>query len=392
MVIVILGTTVCGLLLWSQYKNVKLTHPSALLWLLASVAMCFGLIAFGIALVLVGVLLRAPLPLKSTEELPNRIVRVYLPGLFVVAALIFLSFVLLGPAFVSAAKETLNYLFNYPDVYYKVVRPWLDTIPITTVVMVTLLTPLLWVSVAQRKETSEQLTPTRYLFSILIILALLVGLLKQPYHITRYTYFLYPIVLVLASMSIVRLSRRIDRRSPRWAPFIMVGGLAILFVTEDFGVEHLVRINEPEVRYRLQYDDVLAGHYYKRWDFRGAAEFTNEHLSPNDKVLVFHQTLPHYLDQTDGIFIRKFSKTHSIVWGCGGTRELWSNAPLLDENHEVREFIETNKAATWLIMHTSQYRWRDPLESTLVQDFDLKPSYTSVDGNLAVYRVSGEEL
>ena len=392
LVIVTVGTIICALLLWSHYKDLELTHPSALLWLLASVAMCFGLISFGIALVLVGVLSHAPLPLKNPEQLRKRLLHVYIPGLVLLAIVIFLSFALIEPDFVSAAKGSLNYLFNYPDVYYKVVRPWLDAIPVTTVLLGALVIPLFWLSLKRSDEELNRLTPARYLFSILVALVLLVGLLKQPYNITRYTYFLYPIVLVLASISIVRLSRRIDRRSSRWAPFIMVGALAILFVTEDFGVEHLVRINEPEVRYRLQYDDALAGHYYTRWDFRGAAEFTNEHLSPDDKVLVFHQALAYYLNQTDGIFIRKGSTIHSIVWGCGGTRELWSNAPLLDENHEVREFIETNKAATWLIMHTSQYPWRDPLEADLIETFDLKPSYTSVDGNLAVYRVSGEEI
>lgn len=392
LIIAAVGIVAFGLLLWSHYKDVNLTHPSALLWLLASVAMCFGLISFGIALVLIGVFSRSPPPLKHTELLQDRLLHVYVPGLAVLATVIFLSVALIAPDFVPAAKDTLNYLFNYPDVYYKIVQPWLDAIPVTTVMLAALLIPLFWLSVKQSDEELKWLAPARYLFSVLVALVLLVGLLKQPYEVTRYTYFLYPIVLVLASTSVVRLSRRIGRRSPRWSPFIMVGGLAVLFVSEDFGVEHLIRINEPEVRYRLQYDDDLAGHYYKRWDFRGVGEYTNQHLGPNDNVMVFHQALAYYLHETDGIFVRKGSKIHSNVWGCGGTRELWSNAPLLDESHEVREFIETSKAATWLIMHTSQYPWRDPLEADLIETFDLKPSYTSVDGNLAVYRVSGEEL
>ena len=392
LIIAAVGIVAFGLLLWSHYKDVNLTHPSALLWLLASVAMCFGLISFGIALVLIGVFSRSPPPLKHTELLQDRLLHVYVPGLAVLATVIFLSVALIAPDFVPAAKDTLNYLFNYPDVYYKIVQPWLDAIPVTTVMLAALLIPLFWLSVKQSDEELKWLAPARYLFSVLVALVLLVGLLKQPYEVTRYTYFLYPIVLVLASTSVVRLSRRIGRRSPRWSPFIMVGGLAVLFVSEDFGVEHLIRINEPEVRYRLQYDDDLAGHYYKRWDFRGVGEYTNQHLGPNDNVMVFHQALAYYLHETDGIFVRKGSKIHSNVWGCGGTRELWSNAPLLDESHEVREFIETSKAATWLIMHTSQYPWRDPLEADLIETFDLKPCYTSVDGNLAVYRVSGEEL
>jgi hypothetical protein len=390
--LVILGAIVCGLLLWSQYKNTKLAHPSALLWLFALVAICFGLIAFGIALVLVGLLSQAPLPLKNTQQLPRQIVNVYAPGLVVVAALFFLSFTLTAPDFVVAAKSALNYLLNYPNVYYKVVRPWLLAIPVTTIVMATMLIPLLWVSLAPSKERSSSLTSTRYLFSILIGLALMVGLLDQPYRISRYTYFLYPVVLVLASISIVQIAQHVEHRYGLRSPLVLIAAFGILVLTEDFGITHLVRINDPVVRYRLDYNDDLAAHYYKRWDIRGVAEYTNQHLGPDDRVLVFHQSLAHYLDQTDGIFVRKGSKIHSIIWGCGGTRELWSNASLLDEDHEVYEIIETNKAATWLIMHTQEYRSRDPLEADLIETFDLKPSYTSVDGNLAVYRVSGEEV
>jgi hypothetical protein len=390
-IIIIVGTIAFALLLWTHYKEVRLTHPSAILWLLASVVMSFGLISFGIALALLGGLMHAPLPLKNTTHLRKRLIQIYVPGLILLATIIFLGVTIVATDFVSAAKSTLNYVFNYPDVYYKIVRPWLHTIPITTVVLATLVVPLFWSSVKQTDEQLNWLAPSRYLFSILIALVLLVGLLKQPYVTTRYTYFLYPVVLVLASMSIVRLARRMSRQFSPWAPLFMIGGLAVFLITEDWGVGHLVRINEPEVRYRLRYDDKLAGHYYKRWDFRGVGEYTNLRIGPDDNVIVFHQALPHYLRRTDGIFIRKGSTIHSIVWGCGGTRELWSNAPLLDEEHEVRQLIDSNKAATWLIMHTSLYPWRDKLEADLATTYSLTPNYTSVDGNLAVYRISGEE-
>jgi hypothetical protein len=387
--VLVLGTIAFVLLSWSLRGNLRLNHPSFLLWGIAMAAVCFGLIAFGLALILVAALAQAPSPLRKGARLTAQLVRVYIVGVIILTSLVFLTFTLAERDFMVATKQALNYLFNYPNVYYKVARPWFQAIPITTSVMSALLIPLLWIILRPRSKPSEQFTPIRYLFTILAILLLLVGLLNQPYHISRYTYFLYPVILLLASASFVWLAQRVGGRFPRNVQGIIVGGLALLLLTEDFGAEHLLGINEPDVRYRLRYGENLAGHFYKRWDFRGSAQFVNDRLDAHDRVLVFHQPLPRYLDRTDGIFLRRGSTNHSLVWGCGGTKDLWSNAPLLDEDHEVFGIIQQSQAATWLIMHTPHYRWRDPLEDRLVEQFRLQPEHTSIDGNLAVYRVSG---
>jgi hypothetical protein len=318
----------------------------------------------------------------------GQLVRNYAPGLVVLTTIIFLNVVAVGPDFISAAKNALNYLFNYPDVYYKILQPWLSAIPITTVLLAALIAPLFLLSLGDNRINSGQLDPTRYLFSILIVLVLLVGALKQPYISTRYTYFLYPILLVLASVSIRELTRKTFQTAPRRARWIIISIPVLFLFTEDFSAKHLIRINEPDIRFRLQYSHALSAHYYNRWDFRNTGDYINRQISPGEDVIVFHQALAHYLHQIDGIFIRKGSTIHSIVWGCGGTRELWSNAPLLDENHEVYERIMSGVKGTWLIMHTPQDPWRDPLETELIDRFELEPRYISIDGNLAVYYLS----
>lgn len=394
-VAIALGISLLGLLLWSNYRNLRLTHPSAMLWLIALSAICFGAISLGAALLLIGVLLRAPIPVRDAGELQKRIQRYYLPGLVLLAILVLVNAIVAGPDMYAAAKDALNYLFNFPDVYYKVVSPWLGAIPLTSIALSLILIPLLWTSLRQRyEEVTQSALAIRYLFAVLIALVLLVGLLKQPYHISRYTFFLYPIVLLLAAVSIVGIARRIESLHSLPSSIVVFVAFAMLLFTEDFGFAHLASINEPVSRYRLDYNDDLAEHYYMRWDFRAVAEYTNEHAGPDDSIVVFHQALPHYLERTDGIFIREGGTIHSITWGCGGSRELWSNAPLLDTDDEVHKVIDSSRGNTWLIMRAPQFRWLDPLESFLVDSLELTPYFESVDGNLAVYRVpaaSGEE-
>lgn len=390
-IILILGTGLLVLFLWFNRHRIRISHPAALFWLLALVVFAFGLVAFGVALVAAGILLRAPVPLETTAG-PLRITKsTYALILVALTAAVMIAAVYSAAGFTEGAKDGLRYLFNYPDVYYKVLLPWMRAIPLTTVWLAMLLLPVLWLVWKNRSDVSDRFLTIRYLLALLIILVLLVGILLQPYRISRYTYFLYPVLLILASVGAVYLVRLAGNRSRPLAfaaaLWLFVGFLA----TEDYGIRHLIAINDEEIRYRLSYDDALAAHYYNRWDFRGAAEFTNVRLSDGDRVVVFHQVLPHYLDRVDGYFIRAGTSIHSIVWGCGGDRELWSSAPLLDENSEVRDIIRQAPGTVWLLMRTPAYEWRDPLEIFLVERFDLQPEYVSVDGNLGVYAIRPEK-
>jgi hypothetical protein len=149
----------------------------------------------------------------------------------------------------------------------------------------------------------------------------------------------------------------------------------------------LIHINDPGIRYRISYDDELAEHYYIRWDFRAAALFVNERLTPDDSVIVFEQPLPHYLERTSGIYIPEGSNKQSMVWGCGGKLDLWSNKPLLD-TEDVYDLIKHAQGNVWLIVRTAAYRFRDPLESSLPEQYGLEPEYETQDGHLAVYRMT----
>jgi hypothetical protein len=375
------GLFFLGLLLWRDRSAIRVSHLSAIYWAFAAVSACFGLLGLAFGLTIAALLLRLPSPLAKTPTFTIFVLVAVWPA--ALTALFWLD----GDGLLGSVKKAVSYVFNYPDVYHLVVRPWLQAIPVTTTMLGFLAALQLRMLLAKpHSPSSDELTVQRYVAASLILLFMLAALFYQPYTITRYTYFLYPLLLVFAAISIVSWSAFLFERTPLLRAGMFVPVLLLFTFTEDFDVGHLVDINEPRIRYRSAYDEELAGHYYFRWDFRGAASFVNERQAPNDTIITFSEPLPHYLRRTSGIYIEPDSRKESNVWACDGTKDLWSNAPLLDDEAVLR-LITQASGNVWLIARTAAYRSRHPLEASLPEQYHVEPEFVSQDGHLAVYRL-----
>lgn len=379
------GLLLTGWLLWRHRTALRATSPAIVLWIPAVASCGFGLIGLGVGLGAAGLLLNLPSPVSLTR--PRR--RSQIGWLAVLLtfwlAVVSCTFLLDGAGAITSIRKALRYTLDYPDVYFKIVRPWRRTIPATTVLLGTaMLWSLRTALVSSHDLERNEAETLRFLFAVLILMALGTALLWQPYAITRYTYYLYPLILVLSSAGIAALAGKL-----RSGLAIVAACIAGLFlIAEDFRLDHLVRINDPEIRYRTEYGPLLGAHYYLRLDYRGAAAYVNERLLPNESVVAFDLPLPHYLRWTSAIFIRKGTDVHARVASCGGTRERWSNAPLLARDEEMYGLIDRAQGDVWLVMRTAAFKHRDPLESSLPQRYGVTPKFTSQDGHLAVFRIS----
>lgn len=389
--IVAMGACLLGLAVWRYRGQIRAAHPASIFWFIALLCFCAGFITFGVALVLAGRLMKLPSPVRVID-VGTRSTSGWLAAIFFLwLAVLVVSFQLGGADLLSSTKDALRYILNFPDVYYKIVSPWMQAVPFTAVYLLILAAVAFGLTLRSQHNASPKASVLGYLFAALLLLTLLVGLLQQPYATTRYTYFLYPVFIILASVGLAALSgTRRTRRGSRF--FAAVALMSVLFIfAEDFQLSHLARINKPEIRYRTVYSMPLAAHYYLRWDFRSAAFHVNANLLPSDNVIVFEQPLPHYLNRTTGIFARDGSAIYNMVQGCGGERDLWSNAPLLHQESDVQQLIDETKGRVWLIVRTDKYAFRDPLEWLLIERYELNPEFVSQDGYLAVYKIGTSE-
>ncbi len=112
----------------------------------------------------------------------------------------------------GAGVRSIERLFGFPDVYDAVIRPWGHTVPVLSLALALALGYLY----SRTVLTRETGTPVAVLLSLVIVITLMVGAKPAERIETRYTFFLYPLLIVLAVSALLMLLERLRvlRRMP----------------------------------------------------------------------------------------------------------------------------------------------------------------------------------
>ena len=218
-----------------------------------------------------------------------------------------------------------QHLGGFPRVFDEIVRPWGRTMPGLTV-GVSLLGAALGLFVIVRRP--NQSAVIRTLMALLLVLILAVGA-RAPGRIeTRYTFFLYPLVMALGFTGILVLIE--SWLGPSQAAAAIGAALALLFfgLSEDFKPEHIAHIASWPVNFRLGMTAIEAAHYYPRSDYRLAAVWLKQHVRPGDDVIIGIPSIDPYYRAND--FFLQSDDDRFEDYACReGTVERWTNLPLL---------------------------------------------------------------
>ena len=233
-------------------------------------------------------------------------------------------------------KKLLVILFKYPDVFEQIVYPWMLTIPIVTVMAFFLI--CFGVIEAFSKQVQDRLG-YRFLASILVILCLFVGIIRTSYHETRYTFFLYPIIILLVSGSMYRGAELLWGNKKHILVALFV--LTYLVFSEDFGISHMRKIDSKDVHFRLIYDFSKAKHYLIRVDYRTAAEIVNKEINDGDIVVTNLTPIDYYLKKRfDYYYLDARSGEFFGRVAYAGTRDLWTNSKLIYEEGALWTIVD----------------------------------------------------
>lgn len=292
-------------------------------------------------------------------------------------------------------KKILLILFNYPDIYSKIIRPWMQTIPVLTVISSLI---IIFGTLEFFKKPFEQGIRYRLLCSLIIILCLFVSTVNLPYHETRYTFFLYPIIILLLTDSMIRLAKFVSPNPIKSASMLVIFTLTFCGLTEDFGIDHMKKIDSKEVNFRLDYGPSRTRHYYTRRDYRTPALTINEQIKDGDIVISLLTPPDYYLKHLDYIYIDSRSKRLPGVVACSGTKELWSNANLIYKEANLWHILDHHPSTVWIIAASDTPRYSSgksvemprklrAISEKISQRYNLHPYKTSVDGMIDVYKV-----
>ena len=240
-------------------------------------------------------------------------------------------------------------LIGFPDVLEMIARPWGQAVPILGLSILVLLV----VAAGRAIFAGAATTPTeRALLVVALVMVLFVGAASAPRLETRYSFFLYPLLLLLALAMLLHVVGFLSRKS-LVAPLLGVVAAATWFaLTEDFQPRHLVNIDSPEINFRQGMKPRVRSHYYGRGDIRATAQWLSAHAKqPGDLVISGPgiASLDFYFPEIDFVYIHP-SDGRLRAWSCKrGTVERWSNLPMVFRPAELETLIQASPR-TYLVI------------------------------------------
>ncbi|MEO7773499.1 MAG: hypothetical protein ABIT36_09280 [Steroidobacteraceae bacterium] len=247
----------------------------------------------------------------------------------------------------QATVIVLYQLIRFPAVIAEIARPFAATVPVLGFVLLATLVLLLW---RQITFVTELRNAERALLVLVVVMLLAIGASGPPRHETRYSVFLYPLMLLLLTAASMHVAGWFGNRQGRALALFLP--LALFFVTEDFNPKHLATITEPDTVFKRGMGGWMQGHLGEaRDDYRAVANWLESHASPETDVVINGvHGLDYYYPHTKSFFV-EYRSSNFADWSCSrGAVDRWTNLPLVYTVDGVRERIAHARRAfliTW---------------------------------------------
>jgi hypothetical protein len=239
-----------------------------------------------------------------------------------------------------------EHLGGFPHVFGEMLRPWARTLPLLTTGAILLLSALI-IRTSSRPLDESAVVST--LLIVLLVLMLAVGS-RSPGRIeTRYTFFLYPLILALCLCALMQFTEALLGRSPAALSLGALLGLAFFCSTEDFQPAHVARIDSRQVNFRIGMRGHFAEHYYPRDDNRLVGEWLTQHVRPTDAVIIGIPTIDQYYGHANFFFLESDDPRYESYACNAGMTERWTNLPLLYGADALATVVATGKRVFLLL-------------------------------------------
>jgi hypothetical protein len=278
--------------------------------------------------------------------------------------------------------------FSWPDLYMPVFRAWAYNMPILGIALGL---AIVWQIIRIRKRELGAVLCNPVLPILIVITTY--GFFPPIYSTTRYSYFLYPLLLCVFLLSCYQIgnliSKRLGIRKTISHGFVLSGILILFFISEDFNISHILNLRSEEVHYRMGRFERYSLHWYTRRDYLRPAEMVNKYRTDNDRVIVSSSiiTVSAYLNDGFAVFCPREDVIFPLISREKGTLEIWSNHRLLSTSDDVMEYT-FDADTVWLIVLdevNSEYLDPDLLWPDRIKSLEsFKPGY---DKRIKVLRI-----
>lgn len=280
---------------------------------------------------------------------------------------------------------TTTLLLRYPSIIWYVLGPFFQAIPRESL----LLFPVLLVGgiyVLRDVWRNGKISAPSLLLGVSILLILAQSALVTPEKSTRYTFFLYPALLLLFCHFCIQLPKLGKFKSALQTSLSLVLLGLFVLASENYYLPHLSAVSSAEYNFRMPYQRHLQFHFYQRYSFVDTANYVNDNLEADDQVILTTPGIDYYLDQLDFTFRDISSQRFRETSACSGDRYIWNDSPLIYTEQDLLAQIRRGKNATWIITGENGKGW-SPEDQMVSSHFKQYRVFTGRDDQVRVYRV-----
>jgi hypothetical protein len=215
-----------------------------------------------------------------------------------------------------------------------------------------------------------------------LVMVMVIGAAPTPRVETRYTFFLYPLIIVLAITTIAALAQR--QRMFRYAPLLAGVPLAFFAATEDFNPRHLIKIDTAETNFRLGIPTALAEHYYPRNDMRGVARWLAANVQPGDIVIAGIPSLDQYYGGFNYFYLAADDERYEDYICPDGRTDRWTGHPVLHGIDAVKPLVTAGRSIYATVYSDTEQQLR---KEAARAGWRITRAWTAADGRTDVLRI-----
>jgi len=247
----------------------------------------------------------------------------------------------------SVYRAAFLRVFVWPNPSRMVLEPWSQELPLLAAMLGAALA--IFVLLNARQPRSQLVRSPAIIVLYMIFVA---GFLHPPFVVTRYTFFLYPVILAVLLQAIKHVFRALEGRSLRRRRTMQALAVAVAIacfgVAEDFNPAHLSNVTSAEATFRTGRFERFRNTWYNRDDFRGAAEYVSARADGEPIVVDENPPVSYYLSREHVVYLERHGHRFGNVSRRRGTVDFWSGLRLLSTPKELRDYSDS-ATVVWLV-------------------------------------------
>ncbi len=283
-------------------------------------------------------------------------------------------------------KKVLWIFFNYPDIYQSLLLPWLQPLPIQTVLTLFILFVILLLVIYGNKILKNNSDGVSFILTIIILMSLGVSIVRTPYYYSRYSFFIHPLVLSLIPLALFCVINLLKIKFPKYILLFVL--IIYVFASEDYSFHHISHIDSKKVVFKEGFNKKRTGMYYFREDYKTVGETINKYSSKDDIIVTLLTPADYYLDKLDYCYRNFNDKEFTGRSRENGKKEIWTNSNLIYKKDSLYNILKIRKKTVWLITFSNKRYYASKLNRDLNKEFQKYLFYTNLNNTINVYKLS----